>query len=127
MFLKLSLWKGVLSFGKKGKLSPRYIRPFEILDRVSPAAYKLALPMEMPKVHNVCHVLVLRKYVLDSTHVLEVQSIKLREDLSYEEEPIQVLHEKETSTKNEGDSVGQSFVEKLWCRRSYLGSQGTNG
>jgi len=95
MFLKLLPWKGVLRFGRKGKLSPRYIGPFEILERVGPTAYRLALPMEMSKIHNVFHVSVLRKYIPDSTHVLEVQPIELKEDLSYEEEPIQVLDEKE--------------------------------
>ena len=70
VFLKLLSWKGVLRFGRKGKLSPRYIGPFEILERVGSAAYRLALPMEMSKVHNVFHVSVLRKYVPDATHVL---------------------------------------------------------
>lgn len=95
VLLKLSPWKGVLRFGRKGKLSPRYIGPFEILERVGQAAYRLALPMEMSKVHNVFHVSVLRKYVPDSTHVLEVQLIELREDLSYKKKPIWVLDEKE--------------------------------
>jgi len=95
VFLKLSPWRGVLRFGRKGKLSPRYIGPFEILERVGPAAYRLALPMEMSKIHNVFHVSVLRKYIPDPTHVLEVQPIELKEDQSYEEESVQVLDEKE--------------------------------
>ena len=95
VFLKLSPWKEVLRFGRKGKLSPRYIGPFEILERVGPTAYRLALPMEMSKVHNVFHVSVLKKYVPDSTHVLEVQLIELREDLSYKKKSIWVLDEKE--------------------------------
>jgi len=95
VFLKILPWKGVLRFSRKGKLSPRYIKPFEILERVGPTAYRLALPMEMSKIHNVFHVSVLRKYIPDSTHVLEVQPIELKEYLSYEEEPVQVLDEKE--------------------------------
>ena len=82
-------------FGMKGKLSPRYIGPYEILERVRPMTYRLALPMEMSKIHNVFHVSVLRKYILDPTHVLVVQPIELKEDLSYEEEPVQILDEKE--------------------------------
>lgn len=95
MFLKLSPWKGVLRFGRKGKLNPRDIGPYEILERVGPAEYRLALSMEMSKIHNVFHVSVLRKYIPDRTHVLEVQPIELKEDLSYEEESIRVLDEKE--------------------------------
>lgn len=53
VFLKLSPWKGVLRFGRKGMLSPRYIEPYEILERVEPGAYRLALPMEMSEIHNV--------------------------------------------------------------------------
>ena len=87
MFLKLSLWKGILRFGKKGKLSPRYIGPYEILEKVGPVAYRLALPVEMSRIHNVFHVSVLRKYVPDATHVLSTQPVELNEDLSYEERP----------------------------------------
>ena len=76
-------------------MSPRYIGPFEILERVGPAAYRLALPMEMSKIHNVFHVSILRKYVPDFTHVLEVQPIELKEDLSYDEESVRVLDGKE--------------------------------
>ena len=82
VFLKLLSWKGVLRFGRKGKLSPRYVGPYEILERLGLAAYNLVLPMEMSKIHNVFHVSVLRKYILNPTHVLEVQSIELKEDLS---------------------------------------------
>jgi len=65
------------------------------LERVGPTAYRLALPIEMSKIHNVFHVSVLRKYIPDSTHVLEVQPIELDKDLCYEEKPIQILDEKE--------------------------------
>lgn len=94
MFLKLSPWKGVLWFGRKGKLSPRYIEPYEILKRVGLVAYRLALPMDMSKIYNMFHVSVLRKYTPNPTHVLEVQPIQLKVDLSYEEEPVQVLDER---------------------------------
>lgn len=94
VFLKLSPWKGVLRFDRKGKLSPWYIGPYEILEKVGPTAYRLALSMEMSKIHNVFHVLVSRKYIPDPTHVLEVQPIELKENLSYEE-TVQVLDEKE--------------------------------
>jgi len=95
VFLKLSPWKGILRFGRKGKLSPRYIGPYEVLERIGPSAYRLALPMELSKIHDVFHVSLLRKYIPDPTHVLEAQPIQVNEDLSYEEEPVQILDCKE--------------------------------
>lgn len=70
--------KGVTRFGKRGKLNPRYIGPYEILDRVGPLAYCLALPPCLSGVHNVFHVLALRKYVADPSHVLEAKMIPIR-------------------------------------------------
>ena len=63
--------KGVMRFGKKGKLAPRYIGPFEILERVGMVAYLLALPLNLSQVHPVFHVSMLKKYILDPSHVLQ--------------------------------------------------------
>lgn len=71
MFLKVSPKRGVMRFGIKGKLSPRFVGPFEILERAGEVAYRLALPPMLSGVHNVFHVSMLRKYVLDSSHVIE--------------------------------------------------------
>lgn len=60
MFLKESPWKKILRFGRKEKLSQRFIGPYEIIERVGPVAYRLALPSELEKIHNVFHVLMLR-------------------------------------------------------------------
>ena len=62
VFLKVSPWRKVLRFGNKGKLSPRFIGPYEILERVGPVAYRLALPPELAKLHNVFHVSIMRRY-----------------------------------------------------------------
>ena len=70
VFLKVSLMKGVMRFGKKRKLALRYIGPFEILDRVGMVAYWLALPSNLSQVHPVFHVSMLRKYIIDPSHVL---------------------------------------------------------
>ena len=70
VFLKLSPWKGVVRFGKKGKLNPRYIGPYQIIERVGEVAYRLDLPPELAKVHNVFHVSMLRRYVSDPSHVI---------------------------------------------------------
>ncbi|XP_038885918.1 uncharacterized protein LOC120076226 [Benincasa hispida] len=95
VFLRLSPWKGILRFRRKGKLSPRYIEPYEIVERVDPIAYKLQLPMKLTRIHDVFHVSMLRKYVLDPMHILAAQSIQLKEDLSYEEEAIEILDKKD--------------------------------
>ncbi|XP_041017038.1 uncharacterized protein LOC121259499 [Juglans microcarpa x Juglans regia] len=86
--------KGIMRFGKNGKLSPRYIGPFEILERIGVAAYRLVLPPHLSAVHNVFHVSMLRKYAPDPTHVLEYEPPQIRDDLSYEEFPVRILAQK---------------------------------
>ena len=70
VFLKVSSWKKIFCFGRKGKLSPRFIGPYEILERVGPLAYCLALPLELAKLHDVFHVSMLRRYHSDTSHIL---------------------------------------------------------
>ena len=70
MFLKIAPMRDIMRFGKKEKLSPRFIKPFEILERVGNVAYRLALPPSLSNVHNVFHVSLLRKYDPDPSHVL---------------------------------------------------------
>ncbi|XP_020082489.1 uncharacterized protein LOC109706094 [Ananas comosus] len=65
--------------------------PFEILERVGPVAYRLALPPSLARVHNVFHVSMLRKYITDPSHVISPASIQLQEDLSYEKAPLRIL------------------------------------
>ncbi|KAL5560324.1 hypothetical protein UlMin_036535 [Ulmus minor] len=77
VFLKISPFKGIIRFGKRGKLNPRYIGPYEILERVGKAAYRLALPPNLATVHNVFHVSMLKKYVPDKSHVLEQEPIEI--------------------------------------------------
>ncbi|XP_050207545.1 uncharacterized protein LOC126656962 [Mercurialis annua] len=83
--------KGVIRFGKKGKLAPRYAGPYEIVGRVGSVAYKLALPLEMSQVHLVFHVSMLRKYIPDPERIIQPQEVEIDEDLSYEEEPIEIV------------------------------------
>ena len=83
--------KGVFRFGKRGKLSPRYVGPYEILERMGKAAYKLALPAELWGVHPVFHVSMLRKYILDPSHVIAPQEIQLNPTLDYEEAPVRII------------------------------------
>ena len=83
VFLRVSPWKGVRRFGKKGKLSPRFVGPFEILERVGQVSYRLALPPALSVVHNVFHVSALRRYVSDERHVLSYEDLELEPDLSF--------------------------------------------
>ncbi|XP_063943376.1 uncharacterized protein LOC135150632 [Daucus carota subsp. sativus] len=90
----------VNKFGKKGKLSPRYVGPFEILRRVGKVVYELALPPQMEHIHNVFHVSMLKKYNLDSKHVIEYEPVELEADLSYVEMPVEILDRKEKVLRN---------------------------
>ncbi|KAA0063793.1 pol protein [Cucumis melo var. makuwa] len=91
VFLKVAPMKGVMRFAKKGKLSPRFVGPFEILERIGPVAYRLALPPSFAAVHDVFHISMLRKYVADPTHVVDFEPLQISENLSYEEQPVEVL------------------------------------
>ncbi|XP_075515572.1 uncharacterized protein LOC142550219 [Primulina tabacum] len=97
-YVKVSPMKGVVRFSKAGKLNPRYVGPFEILEKVGTLAYRLALPPNMSRIHNVFHVSQLRKYISDPSHVLEVEPLiiesNLGEELKYEEVPIRVVDTK---------------------------------
>ncbi|XP_069148147.1 uncharacterized protein [Solanum lycopersicum] len=91
VWLRVSLMKGVMRFGNKGKHSSRFIGPFEILRRVGEVAYKLALPPSLSAVHPVFYVFMLQKYISDESHVLSLDYVELGPDLRYEEEPIDIL------------------------------------
>ena len=91
VFLKVSQWKEILRFGKHGKLSSRYIGPYEVIERVGPLAYKLALPPELSQIHNAFHVSMLRRYRSDPRHVLRESEMEITEKLTYVEEPIEIL------------------------------------
>nr|CAN77179.1 hypothetical protein VITISV_006672 [Vitis vinifera] len=91
VFLKVSPMKSVMRFGRKEKLSPRFVGSFEILERVGTLAYKVALPPSLSKIHNVFHVSTLRKYIYNPSHVVELEPIQISEDLTYEEVPVQIV------------------------------------
>ena len=91
VLLKVSPMKGVMRFGKRGKLSPRYIGPFEVLKRVEEVAYELTLPPGLSGVHPVFHVSMLKRYHRDGNYIICWDSVLLDENLSYEEEPVAIL------------------------------------
>ncbi|XP_040966381.1 uncharacterized protein [Gossypium hirsutum] len=89
--LKVSPWKKVLQFGRKGKLILRFIRPHRILKCVRPDTYQLELPQELERIHDVFHVLMLRRYQFDPSQIFPANEIELQLDLTFEDEPIQII------------------------------------
>ena len=90
----------MLRFRKKGKLSPCYVGPYEIVERIGEVAYRLRLPLELARIHDVFHVSMLRKYIADPSHVLRDQLVELKEDLTYEERPVQIIDRKDQVLRN---------------------------
>ena len=112
--MKVSPWRKILRFGKKGKLSPSFIGPYEILEGIGPVAYRLALPPELAKLHNVFHVSMLRKYRYNESHILPVQEIQVQSDITFDEKPKAILDRevKQLRTKQ------VSLVKVLWQHHS---------
>ncbi|KAA3470270.1 DNA/RNA polymerases superfamily protein [Gossypium australe] len=91
VFLKVSPWKKVLRFGRKRKLSLRFIGPYEIIEKIGLVAYRLALPPELEKNHYVFYVSMLRRYRLDPSHIISPTEVEIQFDMIYNEEPIKIL------------------------------------
>ena len=91
VFLKVMPKRGVVRFGKRGKLSPRFIGPFEVLERIDTVAYRLALPPSMIGVHEVFHVSMLQNYTPDPAHVVDWGQIEVDTDGTLEEGPVCIL------------------------------------
>ncbi|GJS78298.1 hypothetical protein Tco_0728179 [Tanacetum coccineum] len=91
VMLKVSPWKGVVRFGKRGKLNPRYVRPFKVLKKVGAVAYKLELPQELSRVHNTFHVSNLKKCYSDDPLVVPLEGLQVDDKLHFVEEPIEIM------------------------------------
>ena len=91
VLLKVSPWKGVIRFRKRGKLGPRYIGPFRIIARVGKVAYRLELPEELSRIHITFHVSQLRKCIMDQEAVVSLDDIQVDECLNYVERPVAIL------------------------------------
>jgi len=100
IFLKVSPMKGVRRTGNKNKLAPRYVEPFEILDRIGPVACRLALSPVLERMHNVFHISHLRKYVSNPDHIISYGPLQIQKGMSYIEEPVQILDCKEKQLRN---------------------------
>ncbi|GJV41436.1 hypothetical protein Tco_1419876 [Tanacetum coccineum] len=91
VLLRVSPWKGVVRFGKKGKLAPRYVGPFEILERIGLVAYRLRLPEELNSVHDTFHVSNLKKCLADANLHVPLDEIKVDKTLRFVEEPVEIM------------------------------------
>ncbi|GJV28470.1 putative reverse transcriptase domain-containing protein [Tanacetum coccineum] len=91
VMLKVSPRKGIIRFGKRGKLNPRYIGPFKILKRISPVAYKLELPEELSNVHNTFYVSNLKKCLYDDSLVIPMKELQHDDKLNFVEEPVEII------------------------------------
>ncbi|GKA55129.1 hypothetical protein Tco_0754078 [Tanacetum coccineum] len=91
MMLKVSPWKGVVYFGKRGTLNPRYAGPFKVIKRVGDVAYKLELPEELSRVHNTFHVSNLKKCQADEPLAVLLDGLHFDDKLQFVEEPIEII------------------------------------
>ncbi|GKB82739.1 hypothetical protein Tco_0949634, partial [Tanacetum coccineum] len=89
--LKVSTWKGVVRFGKRGKLNPRYVRTFKVLERVGSVAYKLELPQELRRVHNTFHVSNLKKCYSDEPLAVPLEGLHVDDKLRFVEELVEIM------------------------------------
>ena len=97
-----------MRFGKKGKLS--FIGLYEVIEKVGPVVYQLALPLELENIHNVFHVSMLRRSRSDPSHVVSSQTIELKLNLTYEEEPLEILAQEVRELRNKRIPL----VKVLW-------------
>ncbi|GKC51488.1 putative reverse transcriptase domain-containing protein [Tanacetum coccineum] len=91
VLLKVSPWKGVVRFGKRGKLTPRYVGQFEIVERIGPVAYRLKLPKELSGIHDTFHVSNLKKCLADTDLHVPLDELKIDDKLRFVEEPLEIM------------------------------------
>jgi hypothetical protein len=126
VYLRVSPTKGVQCFGIKGKLAPRHVGPFEILKVCGPVAYKIRLPSQLLAIHNVFHISQLKKCIKVRTEIIETRAIEIEPDLSYIEQPIQIMDTKERVTRRTKINMYKILwdhhteEEATWETESYL-------
>jgi hypothetical protein len=114
LLLKVSPTKGIVRFGIKGKLSPRYIEPYLITARVGSLAYRLQLPESMAGVHPVFHVSMLKKYIRDVELKIEANQIIIQQDLTIDAQPVRVLEFSECVMRNHTIK----YIKILWSNQT---------
>ena len=113
VFLKVMPKKGVIRFGKRGKLSSKYIGPFEVLERVGIVAYRLALPSSLSNVHDIYHVSMLRKYTPDPTHVVDWGELVVHTDGTFEKGLVRIMDRRNQVLQRKNVRL----VKVLWRNR----------
>ncbi|GJV35409.1 putative reverse transcriptase domain-containing protein [Tanacetum coccineum] len=111
VMLKVSPWKGVVRFGKRGKLNPRYVGPFKVIERVGEVAYKLKLPEELSRVHNTFHVSNLKKCHADEPLAVPLDGLHLDDKLHFVEEPLEIVGREVKRLKQSRKPISQSLME----------------
>ena len=99
VYLRVSPTRGVQRFGVKGKLAPRYVGPYEIIEECGHVAYRLRLPSRLAAIHDVFHISQLKKCIRVPTEIIDQQELLVEPDLSYTEYPIKILDQKERGTR----------------------------
>ncbi|KAK4707233.1 hypothetical protein R3W88_033205 [Solanum pinnatisectum] len=99
-----------MRFGKKGKLSPRYMGPYKIIRRIGQVVYELELPQELPTLHPVFHVSMLRKWIGDPSRITPTEDVHVTRDITYEEVPIAILDRQVRKLRNKE----VASVKVLW-------------
>lgn len=125
IFLKVFSYKGRMWFGKKGKLSPHFVGPFKILERVGPLAYYLALPPKYAALGKVFHVSMLKKYHHDPFHIILHSKTLVRSNMAYVEYPPDYQSNEESSIQQE-DSYGQGAVAVSHYEGGHVGNRKRN-
>nr|GFA96588.1 putative reverse transcriptase domain-containing protein [Tanacetum cinerariifolium] len=91
VMLKVSPWKGVVRFGKRGKLNPRFVGPFKVIERVGPVSYKLEIPEELSRVHNTFHVSNLKMCYANEPLAVSLDGLHFDDKLQFVEEPVEII------------------------------------
>ncbi|KAJ9556968.1 hypothetical protein OSB04_011582 [Centaurea solstitialis] len=115
VLLKMSPWKGVIHFRKRGKLGSRFIGPFKIIARVGRVAYWLELPLEFSQIHNTFHVSQLQKCLADVSAHIPIDDIEVDERLNYVERPVVVLERKTKTLRNKKVGIVKVFMCDHYC------------
>ncbi|GJT76634.1 putative reverse transcriptase domain-containing protein [Tanacetum coccineum] len=129
VLLKVSPWKGVIHFGKRGKLAPRYVGPFKILERIGPVAFRLRLPEELSSVHDTFHVSNLKKCLADANLQVPLNEIKIDKTLRFVEEPVEIMDREIRSLKRSKISLmkvrwnSKRGPEFTWEREDHIKSK----
>ena len=126
VFLKVAPWKHVIWFGMKGKLAPRYMEPYKIIERMGTVAYRILLPPHLDRIHNGFHVSMLWKANLDPTRILPQISMEVREDLTMEVELVRIIDRSIKELRNKRMSLvrvlwrNSQIEEETWERESEM-------